>query len=175
MKNKKDSQVESITNNHFKPLLEFDLDASHIDSHWEYCTHIANFVARMVSQNRTDPFMYSNLLSTSLNELLETVYRTDKEPGQLHFCILRDGDTDRIELSIPCPQKEQEFFTDLVDKVYAPDATDIYLGFLFAEGELDRRIGIYELALNYDAQIEVNLTNNKTVQLIVDVTLNETH
>ena len=172
--------MEILTDNEtsvgtFEPLLEFDLDTSHIDSHWEYCTHISNFVARMISQNRSDPFMYSNLLSTSMNELLETVYRTRKEPGQLHVCILRNGDTDRIQINIPCPREEQEFLSGLAEEVRAPDASDIYLGFLFAEGELDRRIGIYELVINYCAQIGVSSTDSESVQLTVDVILNETH
>lgn len=157
----------------FEALLEFDIDAHHIDQHWDYCKHIANFVARMVSHNRSDPFLYSNLLSTSLNELFETVYRTRKEPGQLHFRILRKGDIDRIKLSLPCAGEEREFLLDTVDETRAPNATEKYLEFLFSDGELDRRIGLFELAINYKARIEVSLPRKKTVLLTVDMALSE--
>ncbi len=166
-------QLETADETEFRPLLEFDMDAGHIDEHWTYCDHIANFVARMVSHNRSDPFKYSNLLSTSLNELFETVYRTQKEPGQLHFCILRKGDTDRIELKLPCAGGELEFLLDAVDEIYAPDASENYLGLLFSEDKLDRRIGLFELAINYEARINASTPRKNTLLLTMDIMLNE--
>ena len=157
----------------FQPLLEFDMDALAIDRHWPYCDHLATFVARMVSHNRADPFLYSNQLSASLNELFETVYRTRKEAGQLRFCFLRSEHSDRVELSLPCGKEEQNFLRNTLDEVRAPDAAEAYLGFLFAEGDLDRRIGFYELTQTYKAKIEVHVPETEMVVLTIDLSLDE--
>ena len=162
---------DMIDESNFQPLLEFDMDALAIDKHWTYCDHIASFVARMVSHNRADPFLYSNLLSASLNELFETVYRTRKEEGQLNFCFLRSESADRIQLTLPCPKEEQDFLHSTLDEIRSPRAKDIYLKFLFAEGDLDRRIGLFELAQTYNAKMEMSVRGAKMVVLTVDLTL----
>ena len=164
---------DKIDESSFQTLLEFDMDALAIDEHWTYCDHIANFVARMVSHNRTDPFLYSNLLSASLNELFETVYRTRKEAGQLRFRFLRNEHGDRIQLSLPCSKEEQEFLHDTLDEIHSPDAAETYLQFLFSEGNLDRRIGLFELSQTYQAKIEMKVPQTKAVLLTIDLALDE--
>ena len=166
-----DKKPATIDESNFQLLLEFDMDARSIDKHWTYCDHIANFVARMVSHNRADPFLYSNLLSASLNELFETVYRTRKEAGPLHFSFLRSDDGDRIELSLPCAEEEQEFLRTALEEIRAPKAADTYLEFLFSEDKLDRRIGLFELAQTYKASIAMSVPESKLVLLTIDLTL----
>lgn len=162
--------MASADDSSFDALLEFDMDAGAIDEHWIYCDHIANFVARMVSHDRSDPFLYSNLLSASVNELLETAFRTRKEAGKLRFCFLRKDDIDRVELSIPCPREEQDFYRNTVQEIRAPDASEKYLGLLFSNDGVDRRIGLFELAFNFDAKIDVSVpTGEKLVLLTVEL------
>lgn len=157
----------------FQPLLEFDMDARAIDEHWTYCDYLATFVARMVSHNRADPFLYSNLLSASLNELFETVYRTRKEAGQLRFCFLRGEQGDRVQLSLPCAKEEQDFLHSTLAEIHAPGASETYLEFLFSDGSLDRRIGLFELVQTYKAKIEMSVPGAQLVVLTVDLTLDE--
>ncbi len=157
----------------FRPLLEFNLPADTFDSQWVYCDYLSSYVASIVSHNRADPFMFSNLLSATLNELLEAVYRTRKEAGQFHCRILRSGSIDRISLRVPCGHDEQKFYEAVVRELSASDAEKRYLNMLFSNGTLDRSVGLFELAVSYGARFSTETPEGKFLQLTVDLVLEQ--
>lgn len=168
-----DIETGNLPDDGFRPLLEFDLDTTVLDDQWVYCDFMSSFVANMVSHNRTDPFMFSNLLSATLNELFETVYRTKKEAGQFHFRMLKMESVDRITMVVPCSRDEQQFYLNTVEEIRAPDASDKYLELLFADDGLDRRVGLFELAISYNAQMSAVAVEDKAVSLTVDLVIEQ--
>lgn len=168
-----DIPMESLPDDGFRPLLEFDLDTTVLDEQWIYCDFMSSFVANMVSHNRADSFMFSNLLSATLNELFEAVYRTKKEAGQFSFRMLRKGAVDRITMIVPCGRDEQQFYMKTVEEIRAPDASDKYLELLFSDEELDRRVGLFELAISYKAEISAVAVKDKAVSLTVDLVIEQ--
>ena len=168
-----DFQMDSLPDDGFRPLLEFDLDTTVLNDQWVYCDFMSSFVANMVSHNRADPFMFSNLLSATLNELFETVYRTRKEAGQFRFRMLRKGSVDRITMVVPCGRDEQQFYLKTVEEIRDPGASDKYLELLFSDDELDRRVGLFELAISYKAQMSAVALEDKAVCLTVDLVIEQ--
>ena len=165
--------MDDVPGDGFWPLLEFDLDTEVLDKQWVNCDFMSSFVAKMVSHNRADPFMFSNLLSAALNELFETVYRSKKEAGRFSVRMLRKGRVERIAMIVPCSGDEQQFFVNTVEEIRAPDALYKYLEFLFSGDGLDRRLGLFELAISYKAQISAVAVTDKAIRLTVDLIIDQ--
>lgn len=157
----------------FKPLLEIALGVETFSSNWAHCDRIATYVARLVSHNRTDSLLYSNLFSSALNELLETAFRTHRGGGELGCSVSRAGGVDRIELTIPCDEAMRSFYASAVNDLGQSDVAERYVAALLAEGELDPRIGLLELAVDYKARLSLK-PEGDTVRLIADLALEDT-
>ncbi|MCY3702335.1 MAG: hypothetical protein OXG16_06605 [Rhodospirillales bacterium] len=166
-----DTQNNSLPEDGYDLLLEFDLDTKVLDDQWDYCDYMSSYVARMVSHDRADPFMFSNLLSATLNELFETVYRTRKEAGQFRFQLLRKGPIDRITMLVPCAADEQEFYIKTAEELCTADASEKYLDLLFSDEGFDRRVGLFELAISYKAAVSADAVEDRALRLTVDLAL----
>lgn len=158
----------------FELLLAVDIGISDFASNWAYCDRLSSYVARMVSHNRTDSLLYSNLFSSALNELLETAFRAHGSSGNLICRVLRRGGTDRIELTIPCDDDGGTFFRDTVSRLGSAGIEDDYRQALFAEGPVDPAIGLLELAVDYDARLSVETVDGDAVRLTADFALEDT-
>jgi hypothetical protein len=139
----------------FEPLLQIDMGVEVFASNWLYCDRLSSYVSRMVSHNRTDSLLYSNLLSSALNELLETAFRQHGAAGEFSCRMLRNGVIDRIELHIPCDEAASAFFRAAAEGIRGSDVGDQYRSALFAGDQIDPRIGLLELTIDYGARIEV--------------------
>src|ERR1700754_861424 len=103
--------TELVETADFALLLELNMGIDGFSSDWAYCDRLSTYVARMVSHNRTDSLLYANLLSSALNELMETVHRAHGPAGRFACEILRSGRQDRIELTIPNEAVEMDFYS----------------------------------------------------------------
>lgn len=168
------SQTQSADGAGFELLLEIGMEIEVFSSHWSYCDRLSSYVARMVSHNRTDSLLYSNLFSSALNELLETVYRAHGSGGRFVCSVLRLGNQDRIELTIPCDASETQFYMDAMERLSRSDVAEQYRSALFAEGPLDPDIGLFELAVDYEAALRVQSKDKNTIRLIADLALEDT-
>ena len=157
----------------FAPLLEIALGTETFAANWDHCDRIATYVARMVSHNRTDSLLYSNLFSSALNELLETAFRAHHKDGDISCTVSRAGPVDRIELTIPCDEKLRSFYQNAINDLSAADVADRYVAALLAEGDLDPRIGLLELAVDYKAKLALAPLSGNKLLLVADLSLEE--
>lgn len=158
----------------YEVLLAISMDISVFASDWAYCDRLSTYVARMVSHNRADSLLYSNLLSSALNELLETVYRNHGAAGEFSCTVLRAADRDRIELKIPGESSEMAFYRQAIDRLSSPDVADDYRAALFSDGEIDPSIGLMELAVDYNAKLLIEAADaavHLTAELILEDTV----
>jgi hypothetical protein len=158
----------------FEPLLQIGMDIDVFTSNWAYCDRLSSYAARMISHNRVDSLLYSNLFSSALNELLETVFRAHGPGGSFLCRISRLANKDRIELTIPCKAREAQFYLDAMKRLSRSDVAEQYRSALFAEGPLDSDIGLFELAVDYDASISVETADENTIRLVADLALEDT-
>lgn len=154
----------------FDCLLEMDMDVGVFASDWSHCDRISSYVARMISHNRRDSLLHANLFSSALNELLETVFREHAPSGRFACSVLRSGNVDRVALRVPCDGAHLSFYRDAVDQVRRADAVELYRAALLSSGSLSPIIGLLELAVDYAADISVELQDD-TILLIADLIL----
>lgn len=155
----------------FELMLEMDMEIGVFSSNWSYCDRISSYAARMISHNRADSLLYSNLFSSAFNELLETVYRAHGPKGNLLLRVYRRGNRDRIELSVPCDPENSGFYREARTCLAHSDLADQYRSALHSPGPLRPEIGLMELAVDYGATLHVEITGANTVRLVAEMTL----
>jgi hypothetical protein len=154
-------------------LLKLDMAMDDFVSDWAHCDRFSTYVARMISHNRTDSLLYSNLFSSAFNELLETAFRMHVRGGNFTFGIWRQGMTDRIELTLPCDPALSSFYHAAAGELASPDIADRFRTALFADGPLKPNIGLLELAVDYHARISIAPRGEDTLTLAAEFTLEE--
>jgi len=136
-------------------ILEVSMGIDDFSSEWLHCDRLSSYVARMVSHNRTDSLLYANLLSSALNELLETVFSNHGSGGEFICRIKRSGSKDVIELILPCDDSALRFYTEAAGVLEREDLADVYHKALFSSGKQDPRLGLLEVAVDYQAKISI--------------------
>lgn len=156
---------------HFAPLLSMQMDMAVFGSNWAYCDRLSSYVARMISHNRTDSLLFSNLFSSAFNELLETVFRTHSPDGQFVCAVERSGQTDRVRLSLPADAAVKSFYQSLLGQLAQGDAPERYRAALFSDGPIDPGIGLFELAVDYDARFSLDAATDHVLHITADLAL----
>jgi len=136
-------------------LLELSMGIEDFSSEWLHCDRISSYVARMVSHDRADSLLYANLLSSALNELLETVFSNHGPQGEFSCRVRRSGTKDVIELTLPCDETTLGFYTGVAGVLQRQDIAEIYQSALFQPGGQDPRLGLLEVAVDYQGKISV--------------------
>jgi len=157
----------------YEVLLAISMDISVFASDWAYCDRLSTYVAKMISHNRADSLLYSNLLSSALNELLETAHRNHGAAGDFSCTVLRAADRDRIELRIPSQSEDLSFYRDAIERLSSPDIAESYRAALFSDGEIDPSIGLMELAVDYNAKLSIDAVDT-AVRLTAELILEDT-
>ncbi|MBO6891873.1 MAG: hypothetical protein JJ866_08035 [Roseibium sp.] len=155
------------------PMLQMDLDIQDFCSDWSHCDLMSGYLARMVSHNRLDSLLFSNLYSSALNELLETVFRTHGVNGTLHCAVQRIDNRDRIELVFPVDDATYSIYHEAIETLGREDAETQYLEALFADREPDPNLGLLELGVDYGAKLAIERRENGTMRLVADLRLED--
>jgi len=138
-----------------RPLVEISMGIEDFASEWLHCDRISSYLARMVSHSRSDALLYSNLLSSALNELLETAFAHHGPEGEFSCRVCRAGEADVIELELPCDEKTLGFYGEAAQRLKRADVADIYRDALFSPGSADPHLGLLEVAVDYRARISI--------------------
>ena len=155
-------------------LLEIAMEAEAFSSDWGHCDRVATYVARMVSHNRTDSLLYSNLGVLGAQRAARDRVSCAPGAGDIACTVSRAGRVDRIELTIPCDAAVRDFYRQAVDALQRDDVAERYVDALLAEGALDPRIGLLELAVDYKARLSLGSpAAADVVGLVADLALED--
>ena len=155
-----------------RPLLHYDLEPATFAADWRHCDRIANYLAGLASFDRVDSFLYSNLLSTVLNELFEIAFCQHAPAGRVACLLGRNGAMDWIELQIPVSETERQFYRRSVAAAQTPEVGDVYTKSLLESVAPDHAVGFLELAADYGARIRIEEpAGSDMLHLIVEVSL----
>ncbi|HVW54575.1 MAG TPA: ubiquinone biosynthesis methyltransferase UbiE [Rhizobiaceae bacterium] len=157
----------------FKSLIEIDLNSGVFGSNWAHCDQISTYVARMVSHNRSDSLLYANLLSSALNELLETVFRMHRRDGSFLCAVKRRGPVDRVEITVSCQAEHLAFYRGVMNVLEGPDVAKRYRETLVAAAAPGPQVGLLELAVDYAAKLSVDEIGDGFLRLTADLALEE--
>ncbi|SEH86098.1 hypothetical protein SAMN05216228_101098 [Rhizobium tibeticum] len=165
------NRQEAITNTAFEQLLKLEIEMATFTANWLHCDQLSNYIARMVSHDRRDPLRHSNLLSSALNELLEMSFRSDAQAGELVCDLYRHEQTERIELSFPCPSQQRRFYSELVHSLKDSEKLANYVEVIADETAPIEQAVLLGLAVNYDADIELRASAADALTFVVDLPL----
>ncbi len=154
-------------------MIHLDLDIRDFCSDWGHCDLVSGYLARMVSHNRLDSLLFSNLYSSALNELLEAVYRTHGDSGKLDCAVHRHGNLDRIVLTFPADDATFGIYEETIRKVVSDDAEALYLQALFADDEPGASLGLLELGVDYGARFAIERCEDGRMRLSADLALED--
>lgn len=153
------------------PLVEISMGIDAFASEWLHCDRISSYIAGMVSHNRTDSLLYANLLSSALNELLETAFAHHGPDGNFCCRVSRSGESDVIELDLPCDEKALAFYRAAADRLRQPDLAAAYHAALFAPEAADPHLGLLEVAVDYRARITILPEQGNRLKLAAEMVL----
>jgi hypothetical protein len=157
-----------------KPLVEISMGIEAFASEWLHCDRISSYLARMVSHNRTDSLLYANLLSSALNELLETAFAHHGPEGDFSCRVSRSGEADVIELDLPCDETALAYYSTAAQRLKQPDLADVYRSALFSPGLADPHLGLLEVAVDYRARISIVPEKGNRLKLAAEMSLEGT-
>ena len=106
-----------------------------------------------------------------LNELLEVSFRGGTTDGKIGLSIYRQGGTERVQLSFPCPPGQARFYREAVSKTRGSDAEARYLDAISNDLAPSRESVLLDLAVNYDAHLRLDEDAAPAITLIVDLPL----
>ncbi|TPI67877.1 ubiquinone biosynthesis methyltransferase UbiE [Mesorhizobium sp. B2-8-9] len=155
----------------FEPMIQIDMEIKTFVSAWKHCDYVSTYMARMISQNRSDSVRHSNLFSSAFNEVLEVAFRTRHADGELACRVSRHGTTDRIELTFPCMPEERQFYQAAVSQAAGFEARERYLNSVSGDLAPSREVVLLELAVDYNATLRVEEAESDTIKLVVELPL----
>lgn len=155
----------------FEPMIQIDMEIRTFVSAWRHCDYVSTYIARMISQNRSDSVRHSNLFSSAFNELLEVAFRTRHAEGELACRVSRQGAADRIELTFPCVPEERQFYQEAVSQVAGIEGRERYLSSVSGDLAPSREVVLLELAIDFNATLWVEEADGDTIRLVVDLPL----
>ena len=155
------------------PLIKATLALDAFSSDWKHCDQTANYLAQFVSADRPDPSVFSNLLSTVLNEILEVIYGHHPGMGSALVAIGTVRQEIHIEITLPVDDTTRRFYAEALDPLKTEDPAVLY------QRELERlysgpphpAMGLYELAADYGAKIEKKEIDSSTLAISVRLSI----
>jgi hypothetical protein len=155
------------------PVLEVTVSTGLFNSVWANCEGVSSYIARATSLNRPDSLMHFNLLSSALNELLELAFRSHAPGASITCGVSRKGDRDRVVLRVPGNEEVTSAYRRLVSEAGGGDSAERLASQLLAGAPPSAGLSLMELAANYKARFELEISDDQQVSLITDLALEE--
>lgn len=156
-------------------FLEFRLHAVDLQSEWERCSLLANYVGQSASHEFAQSEHAENLIATVINEVLEMVTNLAVAKSDLSIDVNPNNGELKIAIDFTCkPDLKPEFMT-LVHEI-TENSQDIYFDYLTKTTELEHnfnQLGIAMLVHDFEASITVNQTENDEIQTHVLIQISD--
>lgn len=137
------------------PLVELQLETAAFAGDWNHCDHVANYLAQLVSHDRPDSFLYANLLSTVLNELLEVIFARHAPRGAVTCTLSRENGADLLDFTVPVDEADRAYYQASAAGAKSADVAETYTRTLLGGDVSEAALGFLELAADYGARISV--------------------
>ena len=158
------------------PALRVACDLPGFLADWRRCDQLSNYLAESLSLVKADPFAFASLLSTIINEVLETIHFHNGGQGCLELQLFEEADTATVlRAEFAADPASRALYQRVVDTLGRQDAAGLYERLLFQAESVDARdICLYEIAADYGARLSVGEGNQPgSIRLEVRLGLNE--
>ena len=147
-----------------KPLVcvKYKLDKFMKD--WRHCDEASNYLAQLVSSFTNNPSYLSNMLSTVVNEFLETIFHLKERREYLIVEVLKLSDVVIIDFQLTLSEGNSKLFDSFFETISHSSSKDVYLTELMRikNGEKAHRfIGLYEILSDYNIQLSRKIMSEK--------------
>lgn len=144
-------------------LIELTMEMRDFSSEWLHCDRISSYISRMISHNRADALLYSNLLNSALNELLETVFINNSGRGSLRCAVKRRGNIDIVEFEFVCDEVIRDFYDKAKALLSRSDIDKLYEDSLINYSSKNPYLGLLEIVADYNAKIAIRSDQNQII------------
>jgi hypothetical protein len=137
---------------------------------WAQCDRIANYLATALTFDRPDPFLYANLLSTILNEALETIHWRHAGDGELRCSVHAEGGQMLVLFDFPADAGQCTFYARIGARIRAGEGSAAHAQALASDAPDTGGLGLYALVADYGCTIGVE-EDGRAVRLALRVDL----
>ncbi len=158
------------------PEVRLSCDMPGFLADWRRCDQVSNYLAESLSLAKADPFAFSSMLSTIINEVLETIFCHNAGEGPLTLELYEEDDTATVlRAEFAVDDQARAMYERIRDTLASQDPVGVYEQLLFQVSSADARdICLYEIAADYGARLTVEPGRQAgTLCLVVRVGLNE--
>jgi len=144
---------------------------------WQHCSQLSDYLAQFVSTKQIDPDSFSNLLSTILNEVLESIYHYSKKDGNVIIDIYNQDFCVIVKAAIPVDQQSHSFYNNVLYEINNNNPNDLYSNELkryLAETDSSTShtaMGFYEIVSEYGAKIALHENKPDKITLSIQFCL----
>lgn len=116
------------------PLLEFEclLNVGNFQKEWRRCSMLANYIAEYTAYQFARREWAENLISTVVNDFLETVVRLSPPKNEMTLRCIQYPDTLLVEVNQNLTPEMAKPFYDFLQLACAEDVNDLYFQVLTA-------------------------------------------
>ena len=156
------------------PAIRVCCDMPGFIADWRRCDHLSNFLAEAFNLVKADPFAFSNMLSTIINEVLETIFYHNTGKGSLILQLTEENAITVLRAEFSADERIRSLYEEIVATLTAHDPVALYEQLLFQASSVDTRdICLYEIAADYGARLTVeNGSKSGSICLAVHICLN---
>ena len=156
------------------PAIRVRCDMPGFVADWRRCDQLSNFLAEAFSLVKADPFAFSNMLSTIINEVLETIFYHNAGWGSLKLQLSEENAVTVLRAEFAVDDSARSMYERIVTTLAAQDPVVLYEQLLFQVASVDTRdICLYEIAADYGARLTVeNASQPGLICLAVRMGLN---
>ena len=136
------------------PAIHICCDMSGFTADWRRCDQLSNFLAEAFSMVKADPFAFSNMLSTIINEVLETIFYNNAGKGSLVLQLREENAVTILCAEFAVDDSTRSLYERITNSLATQDPVLLYEQLLFNVSSADtREICLYEIAADYGARL----------------------
>jgi hypothetical protein len=138
------------------PAIRVCCDMPGFTADWCRCDQLSNFLAETFSLVKADPFAFSNMLSTIINEVLETIFYNNAGTGSLILQLSEENAVTILRAEFAVDDRARSLYERIITALATQDPVMLYEQLLFQVSSVDsREICLYEIAADYGARLTV--------------------
>lgn len=164
------------TSQTLSPAIRLQCDMPGFLADWRRCDQVSNYLAESLSLAKSDPFAFSSMLSTIINEVLETIFYHNAGQGALTLQLFDDAEGETLlRAEFAANEEVRSLYRGMVTTLEQQDPVGLYEKMLMQVSAADTRdVCLYEIAADYGARVAVeDGDGGGSLCLSVRVALNE--
>jgi hypothetical protein len=143
--------------------LKFTTTISSLKEDWRRCNLLANYIADYASYNFAAKDKADNLISTIINEIIESIVKISEKNASISLTIRQFGPNILVDVTSELESSKIDYYKDLIQRVNQDNIETLYYEHFNHNPKSsfeNIEFGMIMLACDYHAQINATFQNN---------------